>query len=156
VSRLAVLALVVLVTACGGESFESESLLVAVDAGTDAAPDVELDAHDLDAGEDAPTVDAPTTCTPGQQASCACDGVTGSQLCGDAGAFGVCTHNGACCGAPGGWPACDGSGCQVCIEHVDAFPLYFVNHPECSPASGCPTTQGACSSACPPPTEADK
>jgi len=61
-----------------------------------------------------------------------------------------------CNGSPGGWVGCRGNGCAVCTEMVTNYPLYFQNHPLCSPNSTCNGLHYTCNANCPAPTEADR
>jgi hypothetical protein len=67
------------------------------------------------------------------------------------------TTSGTCSGALGGWSACRGNGCSVCVSHTSEYPKYFQNHPSCTPNLYCAGTNiSACSANCPAPTNADK
>jgi hypothetical protein len=70
-----------------------------------------------------------------------------------------------CDGAPSteaGWDGCRGSGCAVCgdaldnYNHTGPYPHYFEHHRNCSRNTTCGGYFYRCSSACPPPTDADK
>jgi hypothetical protein len=61
----------------------------------------------------------------------------------------------SCNGTPGQWSGCRGNGCAVCAELVELYPLYFPNHPECSPNYTCAGQYYTCNEACPAPTSAD-
>ncbi|MCP4661863.1 MAG: hypothetical protein GY856_41195 [bacterium] len=63
---------------------------------------------------------------------------------------------GKCLGTPGEWEGCRGSnGCAVCDELVDGYPLYYDNHPLCSPNYLCGGLYFTCNENCPEPTHAD-
>jgi len=105
-------------------------------------------------------------CEPGSSVQCACWEGAGHQSCNEQGTgYGVCRNEAlnTCCGAPDGWLGCGDTGCGVCKEALAGFPNYTKNHPDCFLASGCvlgsygtPGAYGACSSACPSPTDADR
>ncbi|HZI12676.1 MAG TPA: hypothetical protein VE153_20000 [Myxococcus sp.] len=61
----------------------------------------------------------------------------------------------ACNGTSGQWNGCRGSGCRVCIDLVQQYPCYFVNHPQCVPNDTCEGQYFQCNSLCPAPTQAD-
>ncbi|MBN2528989.1 MAG: hypothetical protein JXR76_21550 [Deltaproteobacteria bacterium] len=61
-----------------------------------------------------------------------------------------------CAGADNGWEGCRGTGCHACIELLDEYPKYFVNHPHCVPNLTCQGEFYTCSTNCPAPTAADK
>jgi hypothetical protein len=61
----------------------------------------------------------------------------------------------ACNGTSGQWNGCRGSGCRVCIDLVQQYPCYFVNHPQCEPNDTCEGQYFQCNSLCPAPTQAD-
>lgn len=144
-----------LVVACTSQSFNSEEL---GDAEDDSAV-IE------DSGHEEQTVQDSGVCVAGDQRSCACYGEEGHQTCLESGAgYGLCRNQvNACCGAPNGWLGCGNTGCGVCVEAFAGFPKYLANHPDCFAASGCvlgaygvPGAYGACSAACPTPSDADK
>lgn len=60
-----------------------------------------------------------------------------------------------CMGTPGQWQGCRGDGCAVCSELVVLYPLYWENHPECTPNDTCGGQYYTCNEACPEPTPAD-
>ena len=60
-----------------------------------------------------------------------------------------------CNGTPGQWRGCRGNGCAVCSELVADYPLYFDNHPLCSPNDTCGGQYYTCNERCPAPTQAD-
>ena len=55
----------------------------------------------------------------------------------------------------GQWSGCHGNGCSVCVEKVAGYPLYFGNHPLCSPNFSCDELYSTCNANCPEPTHAD-
>ncbi len=57
-----------------------------------------------------------------------------------------------CNGTPGEWAGCRGNGCAVCSELVASEPLYFQNHPLCSPNETCGGLYFTCNENCPAPT----
>ena len=61
-----------------------------------------------------------------------------------------------CNGTQGQWDGCRGTGCFVCSEKVNAYPLYFQNHPSCVKNDTCAGQFFTCNAACPAPTDADK
>ena len=63
---------------------------------------------------------------------------------------------GQCDGTQGQWDGCRGTGCFVCSEKVNAYPLYFQNHPSCVKNDTCAGQFFTCNAACPAPTDADK
>ncbi|MCP4656761.1 MAG: hypothetical protein GY856_15215 [bacterium] len=62
---------------------------------------------------------------------------------------------GKCLGTPDEWEGCRGNGCAVCAELVAGYPLYFDNHPLCSPNYSCGGFYYTCNENCPEPTHAD-
>lgn len=60
-----------------------------------------------------------------------------------------------CSGTPGQWSGCRGQGCAVCAEKVASYPLYFHNHPLCTPNTTCGGLYYTCNANCPAPTSAD-
>ena len=62
----------------------------------------------------------------------------------------------SCSGTSGQWSGCRGNGCNVCVEKVSSYPLYYFNHPSCSINYICGGQYFTCNSACPAPTSADQ
>lgn len=60
-----------------------------------------------------------------------------------------------CSGTSGQWSGCRGHGCAVCVEKVASYPLYYHNHPLCSPNTTCGGLYFTCNSNCPTPTSTD-
>jgi len=60
-----------------------------------------------------------------------------------------------CNGTSGQWNGCRGNGCNVCVEKVKDYPLYYHNHPACSINYICGGQYFQCNSNCPAPTSAD-
>jgi enediyne biosynthesis protein E4 len=60
-----------------------------------------------------------------------------------------------CAGGSGVWSACRGSGCLVCQDKVENYPLYFKNHPACRTNPSCQGSYYTCSSQCPAPSGSD-
>ena len=61
-----------------------------------------------------------------------------------------------CNGTSGQWAGCRGTGCSVCAEKVSNYPLYFKNHPHCSPNQTCGGLYFTCNENCPAPSSADQ
>jgi pimeloyl-ACP methyl ester carboxylesterase len=60
-------------------------------------------------------------------------------------------------GSTGGFAeGCRGTGTWVCQDRVVGYSRYYINHPECSVNTYCPSWAGLCNAACPAPTELDR
>ena len=55
------------------------------------------------------------------------------------------------------WSGCQAESCGACSSApaLVNHPLYFKNHPSCTPIASCPNSLSACGSACPPPGDSD-
>jgi hypothetical protein len=62
----------------------------------------------------------------------------------------------SCNGTSGQWSGCRGNGCNVCLEKVQDYPLYYHNHPACAINYICGGQYFTCNSNCPAPTTADQ
>jgi len=56
----------------------------------------------------------------------------------------------------GPWAACRGSGCAVCAEKVEGYPLYFRRRPGCIPNTTCNGEYFSCRTGCTQPTSDDR
>jgi len=62
----------------------------------------------------------------------------------------------SCSGTSGQWSGCRGNGCNVCLEKVANYPLYYHNHPSCSVNYICGGQYFTCNANCPAPNAADQ
>lgn len=62
----------------------------------------------------------------------------------------------SCSGTSGQWSGCRGNGCNVCLEKVQDYPLYYHNHPACAINYICGGQYFTCNANCPAPTTNDQ
>ncbi len=61
-----------------------------------------------------------------------------------------------CLASTSTWTGCQLPACGACSANVlPSYPLYFKNHPSCTPIASCPNALTACGAACPAPSSAD-